>query len=122
MELAHDGADPFAFRGAIAELGKRQGVFVLAASAANEEAQEVDDLGHGVLTYALLAGLRAVPPGPLESRVLHPTDPTGAVDVLEWGSYASGQVPFLTKRYFGREQNIQMSGSGASFPLLMLVK
>jgi WD40 repeat protein len=113
------GRDPFALRGAVERLSRSQGVFTIAAAAAGEEAQEVQELGHGVLTYALLAGLRAVEGGPLEGKEwIKPNNPERVADVLEWFSFASGQVPRLTRKYFGREQDVQSSGQGNSFPLL----
>lgn len=123
LAISRQGGDPFAFRGAIEQLGRGQGIFTIAASGAGQEAQEVPELGHGVLTYSLLAGLGAVPEaGPLEGLVIHPTSPDGRADVLEWFSYASGHVPRLTRRYLGREQDVQIGGQGASFPLLPLGK
>lgn len=119
LGISRQGQDPFAFRGAIEKLGQRQAVFTIAASAAGQEAQEIEQLGHGVLAYALLAGLRAVPPGgPLEGLAIQPNSPDGTVDVLEWFSFASGHVPRLTKRYLHREQHVQTSGQGTSFPIL----
>lgn len=70
-------------RGAIERLSRAQGVFTIAASASGEEAQEVDELKHGVLTYALLAGLKAADGGPLEGQTIQPTNPQNVVDVLE---------------------------------------
>ena len=58
------GRDPFAFRGAVERLSREQGIFTLAASAADEQAAEVPALAHGLLTYTLLAGLKAVDGGP----------------------------------------------------------
>jgi hypothetical protein len=110
--------NPFVFRGEIERLSRSSGLHVLAASAATEEAKEVKDLGHGVLTYALLAGLAAADGGPLERKPIQPGSPDGVVDVLEWFSYAAGQVPRLTKTYCGAEQNVHTSGKGQSFPVL----
>jgi len=121
LHLSRQGQDPFAFRGAIENLAARQGVFTIAASGAGEEAQEIDALGHGVLTYTLLAALRVAPPGgPLEGLAIQPNSPDGRVDILEWLSFASGHVPRLTKRYLGREQAVQIGGQGSSFPVLPL--
>lgn len=78
------------------------------------------ELKHGVLTYTLLAGLKAAPGGPLEGQAIQPNDPSQVVDVLEWFTFASGQVPRLTKKYLGKEQEVQMSGQGGSFPVLPL--
>lgn len=118
LEVNRQGRDPFAFRGAIEKLGQQEGVFTLAACSAGAEAQEIEELGHGVLTYALLAGLKAVRSGPLEGLSVQPASPDGMADVLEWFSYASGHVPRLTKRYLGREQEVQVAGQGVSFPIL----
>jgi WD40 repeat protein len=116
------GRDPFGLREQVVRLSRSTGVFLITGAAVGEEAQEVDELGHGVLTYALLAGLRAVGRGPLEGEPIRPGNPEGLVDVLEWFSYASGQVPRLTKKYFGREQDVQFSSEGRNFPLLPLAE
>jgi len=121
LGLSRQGGNAYAFQEAIQTLGKERGVFAIAASSAGAEAQEIEDLGHGVLTYALLAGLRATKPGgPLENLAVRPSSPDGTVDVLEWFSYASGHVPRLTKRHLGIEQEVQMSGLGRSFAVLPL--
>jgi len=116
--VATTARNPFAFRGAVERLSRAQGVFTIAAAAATEEAQEVKELGHGILTYTLLAGLKAVKSGPLESEGLKPNNPEQVAEVLEWFGFASGQVPRLMKKYFGKEQDVQSSGQGASFPVL----
>ncbi len=118
--LLQKGRNPFAFRGAIERMNRTQGMFTIAACAAGEEAQEAKDLGHGLLSYALLAGLRSVDGGPLEERGLQPSNVDQVADVLEWFSFAAGQAPGLSKRYFGREQDVHMATSGNSFPLLPL--
>ena len=110
----------FALRGAIERLSRTQGVFTIAASAATEEAQESKDLGHGVLSYTLLAGLKAVEGGPLEGRHVQPSNPERVVDVMDWFSFAAGQVPRLTERLYGVSQDVQMSTQGTSFPVLPL--
>jgi hypothetical protein len=112
--------NPFALRGEIERLSRSQGLYLLTAAAASEEAKEADSLGHGVLTYALLAGLRAVDRGPLERLAAQPSSPDQVIDVLEWFSYASGHVPRLTKELCGQEQSVQMGGRGSSFPVLPL--
>ncbi|MBI3467792.1 MAG: caspase family protein [Planctomycetes bacterium] len=118
--LSRTARDAFAFRGAIERLSRSQGVFTIGATAAGDEAQEVTELKHGVLTYALLAGLRAVDEGPLQGQGIRPSNPDQVADVLDWFSFASGQVPRLTKQYFGRSQDVQTSGLGSSFPILPL--
>ena len=71
-----------------------------------------------MLSYALLAALRGVKEGPLAEEGLRPSNADGVADVLEWFGYASGQVPRLMKKYFGREQDVQSSSYGNSFPVL----
>jgi len=116
--LLQKSRNPFAFRGEIERLNRTQGVYTIAAAAATEEAQEAPDLGHGVLTYALLAGLRAVDRGPLEGRGVQPASPDQVADVLEWLGFASGQVPRLMKQFFGREQDVEVRTQGSAFPIL----
>jgi WD40 repeat protein len=110
--------NPFSLRGAVERLGRSRGVFTLAAAAATEEAQEVRELGHGVLTYALLAGLNAVDGGPLLGKSVKPGQTDAVADVLEWFTFASDRVPELTRKYYGRDQDVQMSSQGNNFPIL----
>jgi len=112
--------NPFALRGEIERLSRSQGIYVIAASAASEVATEADALEHGILTYALLAGLKAVKAGPLERIAVQPSSPNQVVDVLEWFSFASGHVPRLTRQFSGVEQSVHMAGRGSSFPVLPL--
>jgi uncharacterized caspase-like protein len=120
LGIGRQGHNPFAFHGAMEQLGQKQGVFTIAAASASEEAQEIEELGHGVLTYALLAGLRAVRGGPLVGQSVRPNSVAGTVDVLDWLSYAAGQVPRLTERYLGQTQEVRIGGQGTSFAVLPL--
>lgn len=120
IRLGRAARNPFAFRGAIERLSRSQGVFVLAAAAATEEAAEAAELDHGLLTYTLLAGLNAAEGGPLADQAIQPASSDHVVDVLEWFNYASGHVPRLTQRYLGRSQDIQLSAEGTGFPVLPL--
>ncbi len=120
VPLVKTSRSPFALRGVIERLNRNQGVFTIAASAATSEAQEVEELGHGVLTYTLLAGLGAVDTGPLEGKLLETNNANRVASVMEWFGYADSQVPRLMKKYFGQAQDIQFGGSGTSFPVLPL--
>ncbi len=120
LEVALKARAGFELRGAIERLSRSQGIFTIAASAASEQAQEVKELGHGVLSYALLAGLGAVRGGPLVDKHAQPSGADQVVDVMDWFSFASGQVPRLTESYFGVSQEVRTSTQGASFPLLPL--
>jgi uncharacterized caspase-like protein len=108
---------PFAFDGAIQRLSRNNGLYVVAASAASEEAAEQDSLRHGVLTYALLAGLRAVDFGPLGRTSLHPSRGDVA-DVLEWLTFTANQVPHVTQELGIGEQSVHVGIRGENFPIL----
>lgn len=120
INLNKQGDDPFAFRGAIEQLGQAGGTFTLAAVGANERAQEVSELGHGILTYCLLAAAGVVDDGPLSTRPMDVAGSDRKADVLEWFSYAAGNAPRLTKQYFGRDQQVQIGGKGKAFPVLQV--
>jgi WD40 repeat protein len=109
--------NPFGFRGEVERLSRSQGHFILAAAAATEEAKEPEKLHHGALSYALLAGMRAVKEGPLQGKGLEPSGGRVA-GVLEWFTYAAGHVPRLTKEFCGEEQNVNLGSRGGSFPVL----
>jgi hypothetical protein len=106
---------PFIFQKALEQMSRAQGSFILAATAAGEEAQESAQLGHGVLTYTLLARLGAVTMGPLKDRAMPRAD---VLKVRDWFAFAQDEVPALTKVLFGREQYVKYIGSGADFPIL----
>ena len=122
LGLSSGARNPFALRGAIERLSRAQGVFTIAAAASNADAQEIPELEHGVLTYALLAALGAVDQGPLAETKIRTNDPDGVIDVLQWFSFASGQVPRLTSELLGTAQDVQTSGQGTSFPVLPFVQ
>ncbi len=111
--------DPFAFRGALERLSRAQGCFTIAATAATSQAHEVDQLGHGLLTYALLAGVGAVKQGPLTGQTAADAGQR-TVEVRDWFSFAQEKVPLLTRLYLGEEQFVGFSGQGQSFPVLPL--
>jgi uncharacterized caspase-like protein len=120
LSITRKKEDPFAFRGAIEQLGRKEGTFVIAASGVREEAQESGSLGHGVLTYALLAGVKEVTTGPLKDLPMRATDPSGAIDVVSWQAYASGHVARLARQLLHLEQDVQISGQGMSYLLVPL--
>ncbi|QDT71733.1 caspase family protein [Lacipirellula limnantheis] len=106
--------NPLAFAGAVRRLSRGQGVFTITAAAADEEAAEIASLGHGALTYALLAGMRAVEGGPLEGRYVQTNNQDRVADVLEWFSFASGNL----HRVVGAGQTAVVDNSGTPFPVL----
>jgi uncharacterized caspase-like protein len=80
---------PAGERAALEMLARAEGVFVIAASTPQQEAIEIPELGHGVLTYAILGGLGAW------------GNPAGvdAVTMHQLLSYISQKVPELAARY-----------------------
>jgi len=120
LQVAVKGRSGFALRGAIERLSRTQGVFTIAAASATEEAKESKELGHGVLSYALLAGLKGVNRGPLDGKAVQPSGPERVVDVMEWFTFAAAQVPRLTEKLYGVSQDVQTSTQGNSFPVLPL--
>ena len=117
LGVALKGRSGFALRGAVERLARTQGIFTIAAAAATEEAQEARQLGHGVLSYALLAGLKAVEGGPLQGQSAQP-GAEGVVDALEWFHFAAERVPQLTAALYGAAQDVQLGAQGATFPVL----
>jgi hypothetical protein len=108
----------FGLRGEVERLSRSQGICMLAAAAANQEAKESEPLGHGILTYALLGALRAVDKGPLKP-VGDPPEDNRVIDVMEWLAFADRQVPQLAHDYGQQAQNVQFAGRG-NFPVLPL--
>jgi uncharacterized caspase-like protein len=97
---------------AIEMLARSQGIYLIAAATSQQRAYEVPELGHGVLTYALLSGLGET--GTPQAPPL--TD--GFVTVLSLLSYASTVVPELAEKYHnGSRQQLNMSITGMDFPL-----
>jgi uncharacterized caspase-like protein len=119
VALAGKKRNPFAFRGAMERFSRAQGVYSLSATAADELAAETKELGHSILTYTLLAGLRAVDGGPLSGQAIPLAQTQQAVDVLGWFRFARERVPALYEKYVGRAQQVEVSGEDQpSFPLL----
>jgi len=118
ISTSRTARNPFAFRKAVEAMNRSQGSFIIAATAATDEAQEVTELGHGVLTYTLLAALGAVDRGPLKRRRARFDEEDEVIGVRDWFGYAQDEVPSLTRTYFGEEQFVRFIGSGASFPVL----
>ncbi len=120
LSVQRTARDPFAFRGALERLSRSQGCFTIAAAAATAQAHEIDQLGHGLLTYALLAGSGTVDTGPLAGQTAQAHDKL--LDVRDWFSFAQDKIPHLAKLYLGEEQFVGFSGQGNSFPILPMEK
>ena len=72
----------------LAQLAYEKGMYILTAAQSYQAAQETSQLGHGLLTYALVEeGLK---------ETAADTDPKdGVVGVREWFDYASTRVPHM---------------------------
>jgi hypothetical protein len=94
-------------------------MFIIAASTRTEEAKENKELGHGLLSYSLLAGAGRVRNGPLNNRPAKPGNDANTLDIGTWLNYAKDKTPALMKLYFDHEQDVVIGTDGGnSFPLL----
>jgi uncharacterized caspase-like protein len=96
-------------------LAHANGIYLIAASTAEQYAYEVPELGHGVFTYALLSGLgERDPPQAATSE--------GIVTVLSLINYVMRAVPDLTEKYhMGDPQTPVIFDAGTDIPLIASV-
>lgn len=111
IDACKSGAVLVAFRGfedrkALSQLSRAAGVHVVAASAGNQFAAEVKELGHGVFTHTLLQGLGGKAAGSGES-----------VTVRKLMGYIEEQLPEITKKYKQEAQYPVVDSRGMDFPL-----
>ena len=97
---------------AVRMLAHANGVYLIAASTAQQYAYEVPQLGHGVFTYALLSGL-----GERDQPQAAASD--GIVTVLSLINYVARSVPELTEKYhMGDPQTPVIFDAGTDIPLI----
>ena len=101
---------------ALESLARKSGCHIIAAASSSENAQELPDIGHGALTYALMGGLGAADRGILKNRTAPAKD--GLVSTLDWFRFAHENVPILTKLSLGVEQYATYSPGRHDFPIL----
>jgi uncharacterized caspase-like protein len=96
---------------ALKMLARAEGIYLIAASTQQQRAFEVKELGHGVLTYALLSGLgeKSAP------QALAPGE--RMVTVKSLVTYLNQEVPVLTKKYHREKQYPVSWEAGMDFPL-----
>jgi len=94
---------------AMAQLSRSSGVHVLAAAGSQQYASEVENLGHGLFTYAILQALEGGADGA-------PRD--GNVTVYELKAYINDQVPELSREHKGSLQWPYTFSVGHDFPIL----
>ena len=92
-------------------LARSSGTFLIAATKAEEYAYEIPQLGHGVLTYALLESLGLTEGSTTEVKTL---DGITANELLQ---SVSIKVPKLSEKYQGVRQQVIQYSSGQDFPL-----
>ena len=73
-----------------------------------------------MLTYTLLAGLKAVDRGPLAEKPAATSSPDGVLDVLEWFGYAAVNVRRVVEQCRLGRQNVSVNIEKNGFPLLPL--
>jgi hypothetical protein len=101
---------PAAERAALEMLARAEGIFIIAASTPQQEAIEIPELGHGVLTYAILSGLGVG------------SDAVGrdVVTMHQLLAYISLKVPELAARYGRRTRQVPVTfHHGMDFPLIV---
>ncbi len=115
MDACKSGGAMAAFAGrgvedrkALAQLARAAGVHVMAASTKDQIAAEVKDLGHGVFTHTLLAGLQQGADG-------SPKD--GTVTIRELVSYVESQLPEVSAKYKTQAQYPVVDSRGMDFPV-----
>jgi WD40 repeat protein len=96
-------------RRAIELLKDGTGTFILMGSAADSVSYEASRYGEGLLTYALLEGMRGAA---LQDQT--------RLDVSEWFHQASDEVPQLAKSIGGIQRPVIAAPKGRSFPVAML--
>ncbi|HKR61992.1 MAG TPA: caspase family protein, partial [Pyrinomonadaceae bacterium] len=90
----------------LAQLAYEKGMYILTAAQSYQAAQEVSQLGHGLMTYALVEeGLKA---GTADNN---PTD--GEIVVREWFDYATTRVPNMQLEKIKAARNLGLSISFA---------
>ena len=97
-------------------LARRSGCHVIAAASSHEEAEELPDVGHGALTYALIAGLGAADKGVMKGRSAAARD--GLIHAVDWFRFAAEAVPALTKLHMGKQQYVEFKSQAADFAVL----
>ncbi|HAH48254.1 MAG TPA: hypothetical protein DCM07_26075 [Planctomycetaceae bacterium] len=108
--------NPFEFQRAFENFRRSTGSFIIAAATASKNAEEIEELEHGALTYSLLAGLGAADRGPFKNRNIESKN--GLIQVNDWLQFAQENVSLLTKTYYGTEQRVTVFSEGRSFPIL----
>jgi uncharacterized caspase-like protein len=120
IDACHSGnsVDLLAMRGAteekaLAQLSRSSGIHVMASSESQQQAAEIQSLGHGVFTYVLLEAMNGKADGsPKDSKIT----------VYEIKSYVDDQVPDISYHLIRHKQFPSTFSIGHDFPLVMTGK
>jgi WD40 repeat protein len=101
LEAAEQRRGPMNSKG-LAQLAYEKGMYILTAAQSYQAAQEASQLGHGLLTYALVEeGLK---------QAVADSDPKdGEVWVREWFDYASTRVPNMQMEKMEKARDLGIS-------------
>ncbi|MCA9239205.1 MAG: hypothetical protein KDA37_03355, partial [Planctomycetales bacterium] len=117
--LASLNRDAIGQRAWVERLYRNRGTHAIMAVPPGEQAKENEELGHGLLTYVLLAAAGGVDQGPLKGKTLKPNDQV--ITVRDWFGYAEDHVPELMDQLYGRRLDPYFPRSeGAGFPILQI--
>lgn len=94
---------------AISQLARSTGFTVLASTSQEQYAAELNELKHGIFTYALLKGLNG------EADLIK----DGKITVKEIELYLNDIIPVLSEKYKGIQQFPQSYSRGMDFPIIM---
>jgi WD40 repeat protein len=115
LDACHSGAatKTFTARGAAEEkamvqLARSSGMALIAASDTEQYATEVEKLGHGIFTYALLQGLKGAADGANGDR---------KITVGELRNYLEDIIPVLSEQHRGKPQFPTAFFTGQDFPI-----
>ncbi|MBV8380500.1 MAG: caspase family protein [Paucibacter sp.] len=114
IDACKSGAALASFRGLeerrlLAQLSRATGTHLIAATNKDQDASELQTLGHGVFTYTLLEGLGGKAA----------TGSDSDVTALKLMAYVEETLPELSKRYNTVEQFPVVSSTGMDFPLVV---
>jgi hypothetical protein len=94
---------------AISQLARSTGFTVLASTNQEQNAAELNELKHGIFTYALLKGLEG------DADLMK----DGKITVKEIELYLNEIIPVLSEKYKGIQQFPQSFSRGMDFPIIL---